>query len=80
MSNMTKVPGSPDRDEVKPGMASWEGNGPKHKHCGQCKHREYYHDQDFFRGCFMFFKLSGVHGPRIQLHWKACKYFEEKPK
>jgi len=77
---MTKLPGVKDRDDIMPGMAHWQGSGPKGKYCEGCEHREYYHDIDHHKGCYMFFKLSGVHGPRIQLNWKACKYFEEKQK
>ena len=80
MSYMTKLPGVPDSDAIKPGMASWEGNGPKGKTCGTCKHRGYYHDDNYRVGCGMFFKLSGAHGPRVLMRWKACKYFEEKQK
>jgi len=75
---MTKLPGVPDKDDVKPGMASWEGNGPKGKYCESCVHRGYYFDTDYHSGCFMFFRQSGVHGPRIKLHYKACKHYAEK--
>jgi hypothetical protein len=82
MSYMTKLPGAPDRDDIKPGMASWEGNGPKKKFCGTCLHRGYYKNDghDFSPGCEMFYKLSGTHGPRVLMHWKACKYFEDGEK
>jgi hypothetical protein len=33
MSFMTRIPGVSDRDDIKPGMASFEGSGPIGKTC-----------------------------------------------
>ena len=76
--NMTKLPGTRNSSEVLPGMAYWQGTGPKGQTCGTCKHRGYWskdHDK-YRRGCFMFNQLSGgVHGPAVRMFYRACKYW-----
>ena len=42
MSYMTRVPGYPDRDDIRPGMAHFEGTGPAGKTCESCAHRGYW--------------------------------------
>ena len=88
---MTKLPGVPDTDDVKPGMASFEGTGPSGKTCESCTHRGYYRtskpkfnrqtgmlEETRYRskGCRMFLKLSHRHGPAVDKKWRACQYFE----
>lgn len=96
MSFMTKLDGVPDTDQVKPGMAYFEGTGPAGQTCGKCKHRGYsrissngtwskYTQQIEHRtyrvtSCAKFKALAGEHGPSVDRDWKACKYFEAKPK
>lgn len=85
MSHMTKIPGVPDRDDVRPGMAHLPGTGPKGSTCGDCVFRGYY-KQSYrngvkkpmhVKGCEMYKKLSGgIHGPPVQTWYRSCKYFE----
>ena len=78
MSYMTKLPGVPDTDEVKAGMAFFPGTGPVGKTCESCAHRGYWkkgknkfnprtglieQTQTRSLGCRMFLRLSGRHGP-----------------
>lgn len=93
MSYMTKLPGVPDRDDVRAGMASFEGDGPFGKTCGSCAHRGYWRaGKSKFnprtglieeRGrqsssCAMFLKLTCRHGPKVEATWRACKHYEPK--
>ena len=92
---MTKLPGVPSSDQVKEGMAFFEGTGPDGKTCGDCKHRGYQRlrspkwNEEFqnfveksyrVTSCAMFKALAGEHGGSVDKDWKACKYFEAKPK
>ena len=93
MSLMTRIPGYPDRDDVKPGMASFEGTGPAGKTCESCMHRGYSRKgRDKFnsrtnlieethyraRGCEIFHKLTHRHGPAVDKKWRACRYYDPK--
>jgi hypothetical protein len=93
MSFMTKMPGVPDTDDVKDGMAYFAATGPFGATCGTCTHRSYWRDgktkfnartnqieekRVLHGGCRMFLKLSGKHGPRVEKKWCACKYYSEK--
>ena len=42
MSYLAKLPGMPDRDGIRPGMAFYEGSGPAGACCGNCQHRGYW--------------------------------------
>jgi hypothetical protein len=42
MSYMTRLAGCFDTDDIKCGMAHFEGTGPAGKSCGDCVHRGYY--------------------------------------
>jgi hypothetical protein len=90
MSYMTKLPGVPDTDDVKPGMAYFENTGPAGRTCGSCKHRGYYRTGKFrfnkqtemleetgrrSNSCAMFLKLTHRHGPAVEKGWKACKFY-----
>jgi hypothetical protein len=90
---MTKLPGVPDSDDVKPGMAHFEGSGPDGATCEKCVHRGYFREskskfnartglieQNPVRtlGCKMFLKLTHENGPAVGKDWKACKFFEAK--
>lgn len=83
-SHMTRLPGVRDSSEVLPGMAHYAGEGPPGATCGDCCHRSYYRktkDDEIFRsgGCKKFHELSGSHGPPVERHWAACKYFHPMP-
>jgi len=94
MSFMTRIPNYPDRNDVRAGMASFEGTGPPGKICESCAHRGYYRtsskpkfntktemlEETKYRskGCEIFLKLSHRHGPPIDKKWCACKYFEAR--
>ncbi|MGY2987648.1 hypothetical protein [Bradyrhizobium sp. USDA 4508] len=95
MGYLTKLPGVPDRDEVKPGMAHFAGTGPAGKTCGDCKWRGYFRKgRDKFNphtnlieskqvktmGCREFLRLSHSHGPAVYKGWPACKFFVEAAK
>lgn len=77
---MTKLPGQPSRDDVRPGMAAWPGGGPKGKTCGDCQYRGYYRDRGDrsvkSNGCEMFLKLAMRHGPPVNKKWAACRHFK----
>jgi hypothetical protein len=82
---LTKVANFPDKAVVKPGMAYFAGTGPKGKCCRDCTHRGYWRtsaSREDYRttACIMFKTLTGVHGPRVDADWAACKYFKQKPK
>jgi hypothetical protein len=95
MDYMTKLPGVPSSDQIKEGMAFFEGTGPSGQTCGKCIHRGYQRlrspkwsedAQDFVErayrttACAMFRKLTGDHGPAVSADYHACKYFEAIPK
>lgn len=90
MSFMTRIPGVSDRDDIKPGMASFEGSGPIGKTCASCACRGYWRaSKSKFnprtglieeRGyqsssCRMFLTLTHRHGPAVDKKWRACKYY-----
>lgn len=94
MSIYTRLPGVPDRDDVKPGMASYAGTGPYGATCGTCRSRSYWRaakgkfnqqtgqiEERRVRSqaCKMFLVLTHRHGPPVQKEWPACKYYEENP-
>lgn len=91
MSYMTKLPGVPDRDDVRAGMASFQGSGPAGKTCESCAHRGYWRtgkpkfnrqtgmlEETGYRSnsCAMFLKLTHRHGPAVEKKYRACKYYE----
>ena len=93
MSYMTRLPGVPDTDDVKPGMASYANTGPAGTTCETCAHRGYYRQgKSKFNprtglieerhvphsGCKMFLKLTHRHGPTVEKNWHSCKYYEGK--
>lgn len=93
MSHLTKIPGVPDRSDVKPGMAHFAGTGPYGKTCGSCIHRGYWRKgkdrvdpkthmieskQVKTTGCKMFLVLTHKHGPPVFKDWPACKHYVEK--
>lgn len=94
MNHLTKIPGVPDSDDVRPGMAHYTRTGPDGATCGSCIHRGYHRagknkfnertglieeTQRRTLGCREFLRLSGRHGPVVDKDWRACKYFEAKP-
>jgi hypothetical protein len=93
MSYLTRLPGAPDRDDIKPGMAFYEGTGPAGAFCGNCQHRGYWRaGRTVFNeqtgmleeksvhcsGCALFLKFTHRHGPEVKKEWKACKYHQRK--
>jgi hypothetical protein len=95
MSYMTKLPGVPDTDDVKPGMAFFAGTGPTDKTCESCAYRGYWRTGKHkfntqtkmleeagrhSNSCAMFLKLTHRHGPAVNRRWAACKYFQDKTK
>lgn len=91
MSNLIKIEGVPDTDDVHEGMAFFANTGPFATTCGDCKHRgyrrlmaekfnpstgEYESRQRRATGCAMFYKLTNRHGPTVDADWPSCKYFE----
>jgi hypothetical protein len=94
MSYMTRLPGIPDTDEIKPGMAFFVGTGPLGKTCGDCAHRGYWRpakdkfnprtqllEEKHYRtqACRKYFELSMRHGLPVKADWAACKYWEGRP-
>jgi hypothetical protein len=92
MSRMTRLPGVPDTDDIRPGMASYYGSGPWGKTCGDCAHRGYFkkgkdkinkkthlfEDRRVkHNGCHEYLRLTHKHGPKVSEDWAACKYFQE---
>lgn len=91
---MVKIPGVPEKDDAKPGMAFFAGTGPVGKTCGDCLHRGYYRQsqkgrwdemlrQEVFKTyrvskCAVYKSMTGHHGGDINRHWPSCKYFEPK--
>jgi hypothetical protein len=76
MSYMTRIPGYPDRDDIRAGMASFQGSGPAGSTCETCAHRGYHRNTGKpAKGCWMFLKLTHRHGPAIDRHWRACRYY-----
>lgn len=91
MGYLTKLPGIPDRDDVKPGMAHFVGSlGDPSKTCGDCKWRGYYRKgkdkvnphtqlieskQVKTMGCREFLRLTHRHGPPVFSEWRACKFY-----
>lgn len=94
MSYMTRLPGVPDTDDIKPGMAFYTGTGPIGATCGTCHYRGYWRptkdkvnsrtnliEERQFKtmACKKFRELSGRHGLPVKEGWAACKYWERKP-
>lgn len=87
-SYMTRLPGAPDSSEAVPGMAYFAGSGPLGKTCGDCTFKGYWHMPESntdkptrsykWGGCGMYKKLTGQHGPAIDSHNCACKYFVDR--
>jgi hypothetical protein len=78
-------------DEQKataPGMAYFAGTGPENQICGNCRLLGYWKriTNEFGQfvtskrsfGCTKFHALTGVHGPAVGKHLRACKYFEPR--
>ena len=93
MTQMTRLPGVPDRADVRPGMAHYTGTGPLGSTCGTCRHRGYYRKgKDKFNertqmieskqvrtmGCREFLRLTHRHGPPVHKDWAACKFWEAR--
>jgi len=83
MSVMTKLPNVPDSSQAIAGMAYFAGTGPFGKTCGDCVHRGYYRtsvNSNSYRVSkyAMYKQFAGRHGPNVDRHNDACKYFEEK--
>jgi hypothetical protein len=93
MSHMTKLPGVPDTDDVKPGMAHYAGTGPYGATCGTCRFRGYWRptrdkfnpktnriEEKRFRtqACKKVVELTHKHGLPVKADWAACKYWEAK--
>ena len=94
MSYLTRLPNVPDHDDVRAGMAFYEGSGPAGASCGNCQHRGYWRagSKPMFNkqtgmleekrrhhgGCALFLKFTHRHGPQVKKEWRACKYFEPK--
>ena len=93
MSYLTKILGTPDSDDIKPGMAHLEGTGPIGATCEHCAHRGYFRtgkakfnsrtgmiEENRVRtlACRMFLKLTHRHGPTVDKNWRACRYFQPK--
>ena len=82
MLPLTNIPGQPRKEDALPGMAHFAGTGPINKKCGDCVFRGYFrHEFDVKRhyGCRKSKSLTGKNGPEVQVEWRACKYFEQKP-
>lgn len=80
---LTKIENVPDKATITPGMAYFAGTGPALETCGTCKHFGYYRekaDGKSYRvsACWMFKKLTGKYGPRINRWQLCCKYHEKK--
>jgi hypothetical protein len=96
MIPMVKVDGVPDSRLAKPGMAFFSGTGPDGKSCEDCAFRGYSrkssretwneNTQAFssrsYRtsACLKYKELTGNHGPVVEKHWDACKFFAQRPK
>src|SRR5882672_8523264 len=78
-----------------PGMAFFAGTGPAAETCGTCKFRgyhrpgrdkfdpttgAYYTPQYRVGACGKYLELTGIHGPDVDKHLPACKYFEPTKK
>lgn len=74
MTPLTRIEGVPSKNEVKPGMAFFEGTGPAGKFCGDCMFRK----EDRPSICMKFTVLAGKRGPPVRAYWRSCKYFVEK--
>jgi hypothetical protein len=94
MSYLTRPPGVPDTDDVKPGMAHFAGTGPYGATCGTCRFRGYWRPtkdkvdprthlikEKQYRtlACKKYLELSMRHGLPVKADWAACKYWEAKP-
>jgi hypothetical protein len=90
---MTRLPGVPNREDVKPGMAHYAGSGPAGMTCGDCAYRSYWRPgkdkvnprtrliettQKRTLGCREYRRLTGQHGPAVMKEWAACSYFSAK--
>ena len=91
---MTRLEGVPNRSDIIPGMAYFQGTGPEGKTCGDCKHRGYVREarkgvwsdrlqEVVFRHyrvqkCAMFRKMVGGHGANVKADYPSCKYYEPK--
>ncbi|MEY9235336.1 hypothetical protein ABIF78_007659 [Bradyrhizobium japonicum] len=89
MSNMTRLPGVPDTDSLRPGMAHFLGTGPLGSTCGTCRHRGYWYEKPTKNkrtgakelksrrtfGCHMYFRLTQRHGDPVDKSWAECKYY-----
>ena len=85
MSYLTRLPNVPDRDDIKPGMAFYEGSGPRHRGYWRAG-RTVFNEQTSMleekrvqhSGCTLFLKFTHRHGPEVKKEWKACKYHQRK--
>jgi len=80
---MTHIDGQPSKADAPPGMAHFAGTGAADKTCGDCVFRGYYREKYDTRkhyGCQTFKRLTGNSGPAVKSWWRACRYFEQKPK
>jgi hypothetical protein len=95
MRVMTRLPGVPDSDQAKPGMAYFSGTGPAGKTCGDCSFRTYQTkvqvvagdgttatvwDTVPAKGCLKYKQMTGRDGPEIKKYYAACREFQEKEK
>jgi hypothetical protein len=93
MSHMTKLPGVPDRDDIRPGMAYFAGTGPQGKTCGDCAHHGYQREvisprpdgstawhHKYHGGCRRYKQLAGHDGPVVKKAYPACREFHQKEK
>lgn len=82
---LTRIAGVPNSEDVQPGMAYFAGTGPEGKTCGSCAHRGYQRESVGGKAysvtsCRQFKRMTGRHGSPVGSDWKACKYYEAKPK
>lgn len=80
---LTQIEGVPSRQGLIRGTAYFAGTGPASEKCGTCKHYGYYRKSRFgntyqTQACWMFRKLTGKYGPRLNRETPSCKYFEKK--
>jgi hypothetical protein len=91
---MKKIPGVPDTDDVRPGMAFFAGTGPFGTKCGDCCHRGYKRlsskesfdptTNEWVRRSYrvtkyaMFKSMTGKHGADIDKDYPSCKYYEPR--
>ena len=77
MKPMTEVAGTPDREDIRPGMAHFAGTGPQGT---WCKHCLFLHVNKYGPGekgtCGKYRKIMGKPGPKFPVMTPSCRYYE----